>query len=236
MAGEKDVILDDITQTEELDGGLRVKVSMNKGLIITDDDDRELYTISEANGLCSDQVAYVAYDGHGMLWGATSHGVFAIEMPSVYSYILGKDGLAGEVYAITAFDGDFYVGGTNGLYRISSRQCQRMEAVSNICWALCHQGDYMLAATSSGIYRIGRVEASAGSRRMPRQHCWWRATRCMQARPTPYGCTKEASLNGRRQPACHWRRISAVTVMDTCGSRMFTVRHQAMTRESFASQ
>ena len=156
FADEKDVVLDDITQTEELDGGLRVKVSKSKGLIITDHDDRELYTISEANGLCSNQVAYVAYDGHGMLWGATSHGVFAIEMPSVYSYILAKDGLAGEVYAITAFDGGFYVGGTNGLYRISSRQCQRIEAVSNICWTLCHQGDYMLAATSSGIYRIGR--------------------------------------------------------------------------------
>jgi signal transduction histidine kinase len=155
-ANENDVVLDDITQTEELDGGLRVKVRMNNGLMITDANDHELYTITEADGLCSNQVAYVAYDGHGMLWGATSHGVFAIEMPSVYSYILGKDGLAGEVYAITAFDGDFYVGGTNGLYRISSRQCQRIETVSNICWALCHQGDYMLAATSSGIYRLGR--------------------------------------------------------------------------------
>ena len=155
-ANENDVVLDDITQTEELDGGLRVKVRMNNGLMITDANDHELYTITEADGLCSNQVAYVAYDGHGMLWGATSHGVFAIEMPSAYSYILGKDGLTGEVYTITAFDGDVYVGGTNGLYYISSRQCRRIEAVTNICWALCHQGDYMLAATSSGTYRIGR--------------------------------------------------------------------------------
>ena len=155
-AGEKDVILDDITQTEELDGGLRVKVRKNNGLAITDSNDRELYTITEADGLCSNQVAYVAYDGHGMLWGATSHGIFTIEMPSVYSYILAKDGLAGEVYTILAFDGDVYVGGTNGLYCISSRKCRRIEAINNICWTLCHQGDYMLVATSSGIYRIRR--------------------------------------------------------------------------------
>jgi len=155
-AGEKDVVLGGITQTEELDGGLRVKVRRNNGLIITDSLDRELYTITEADGLCSDLVAYVDYDGHGMLWGATSHGVFAIEMPSVYSYILAKDGLAGEVYAIMTFDGDVYVGGTNGLCCIRSRKCQRIEAVNNICWTLCLQGDYMLAATSSGIYRIGR--------------------------------------------------------------------------------
>ena len=155
-AGEKDVVLDDITQTEELDGGIRVKVRKNNGLAITDGDDRELYTITEADGLCSNQVACVAYDGHGMLWGATSHGIFAIEMPSVYSYILAKDGLSGEIYAITAFDGDVYVGGTNGLYCIRSRQCRRIEAINNICWKLCHQGGYMLVATSSGIYRIGR--------------------------------------------------------------------------------
>ena len=47
-ANENDVVLDDITQTEELDGGLRVKVRMNNGLMITDANDHELYTIDSA--------------------------------------------------------------------------------------------------------------------------------------------------------------------------------------------
>ena len=147
-------VLNDITQTEPLDGGLQVKVKKNHGLIITDEKGRELYTITEANGLCSNQVAYVVYDGHGVLWGATAHGVFAIEMPSVYSYLLAKDGLSGEIHAITAFDGKIYVGSTNGLYSVVARKLQQIPDIKNICWALCHCGSNLLAATSSGIYRI----------------------------------------------------------------------------------
>ena len=133
-ASDEDVILKDITQTEKLDGGLQVKVKRNGGLIITDSMGHELYTITEANGLCSNQVAYVAYDGHGVLWGATANGIFAIELPSVYSYFLPKDG--------------------NGLHVVDSWQYKRVADISNICWALCQSRDALLVATSSGIYRI----------------------------------------------------------------------------------
>ena len=66
----ENTVLDDITQTEQIDGGLQVKEKKNSGLIITDAQGRELYTITEDNGLCSNQVSYIAYDGHGILWGA----------------------------------------------------------------------------------------------------------------------------------------------------------------------
>ncbi|MBO7128717.1 MAG: GHKL domain-containing protein [Prevotella sp.] len=155
-AGEEDAILDDITQTIVLDGGQQVKVKKNCGLIVTDDHGHDLYTITEDDGLCSNQVAYVAYDGHGMLWGATSHGIFSLEIPSVYSYFLAKDGLSGEVHAITAFDDKIYVGSTNGLYSIIPQQCRRVANINNICWMLCQSRDVLLAATSSGIYKITR--------------------------------------------------------------------------------
>ena len=148
------VVLEDIIQTVPIDGGLQVKVKKNSGLIIADEQGRELYTITEADGLCSNQVAYVAYDGHGLLWGATAHGIFAVEMPSVYSYLLAKDGLSGEIHTITAFDGKIYVGGTNGLYYVRDRSIHHVPEINNICWTLCHQDTHLLAATSSGIYRI----------------------------------------------------------------------------------
>ena len=152
--GDDDALLNDITQTEELDGGLQVKIRKNHGLIVADAQGRELYTITEDNGLCSNQVAYVAYDGHGVLWGATAHGIFSLELPSVYSYFLPKDGLTGEVHAITAFNGQIYVGCTNGLYVVSSRHCKRLPDINNICWTLCESRYGLLAATSSGIYKI----------------------------------------------------------------------------------
>ena len=154
--GKEKAILDDITQTIKLDGGIQVKVKKNEGLIIADDHGHDLYTITEADGLCSNQVAYVAYDGHGMLWGATLHGIFSIEIPSIYSYFSDREGLSGEVHAITAFDDKIYVGSTNGLYSIVSQRCHRVADINNICWALCPIHDFLLAATSSGIYMIAR--------------------------------------------------------------------------------
>ena len=153
-ASAEDVILKDITQTVNLDGGLQVKVKRNGGLMVADSKGHDLYAITEANGLCSNQVAYVAYDGHGVLWGATANGIFSIELPSVYSYFLPKDGLTGKVQAITAFNGKIYVGDTNGLYVVDSWQYRRVGEINNICWALGQSRDGLLAATSSGIYRI----------------------------------------------------------------------------------
>ena len=160
QASDEDAILRDTTQTEILDGDLQVKVRRGNGLIICDGNGRKLYTITEANGLCSNQVSYVAYDGHGVLWGATAKGIFAIELPSVYSYFLPKDGLTGKVQAITAYNGKIYVGETNGLFTVDAWQYKRVADISNICWTLCQERDALLAATSSGIYRIaadGRV-------------------------------------------------------------------------------
>ena len=154
QADDENVVLKDITQTEKLDGGLQVKVKKNEGLIIADSAGNDLYAITEDNGLCSNQVSYVAYDGHGVLWGATSNGIFSIELPSLYSYFLPKDGLTGRVHAITAFHGKIYVGDSNGLYMIDSWRYKRLADIRNICWGLCPYHDELLAATSSGIYRI----------------------------------------------------------------------------------
>ena len=151
---DRNAVLEDITQTEELDGGLQVKVKKNNGLIIADANGHDLYTITEANGLCSNQVAYVCYDGHGLLWGATAHGIFSIELPSVYSYFLPKDGVTGEVHAITAFNNKIYVGGTNGVFVVSSRQYKDIPEINNICWTMSVSRDGLLAATSSGIFKI----------------------------------------------------------------------------------
>ena len=160
QASVEDAVLRDTTQTEILSDNLQVKVKKGYGLIVCDGKGRQLYTITEANGLCSNQVSYVAYDGHGVLWGATAKGIFAIELPSVYSYFLPKDGLTGKVQAITAYNGKIYVGETNGLFTVDAWQYKRVADISNICWTLCQERDALLAATSSGIYRIaadGRV-------------------------------------------------------------------------------
>ena len=156
----EDAFLRDTTLTVNLDSDLQVKVKKGSGLIVCDGKGRKLYTINEANGLCSNHVSYVAYDGHGVLWGATANGIFAIELPSIYSYFLPKDGMTGRALTITAFNGKIYVGDTNGLFVVEDWQYKPVAEIDNICWTLCLGLDGLMAATSSGIYRIaadGRV-------------------------------------------------------------------------------
>ena len=160
QSSAEDAFLRDTTQTVNLASDLQVKVKKGSGLIVCDGQGRKLYTINEANGLCSNQVSYVAYDGHGVLWGATANGIFAIELPSIYSYFLPKDGMTGRALTITAFNGKIYVGDTNGLFVVEDWQYKPVAEIDNICWTLCEGRDGLLAATSSGIYRIaadGRV-------------------------------------------------------------------------------
>ena len=154
--GETDVLQEGITQTEELDGGLKALVKENEGLIITDDRGQVVYTIRESNGLCSDQVAYVAYDGHGLLWGATAHGIFSIEIPSAYTWLQSKDGVAGEIHAMAEFGGVTYLGSNNGLFRLNGHTVERVGDLNIFCWDLeiCSRG--LLAATASGVWLIER--------------------------------------------------------------------------------
>lgn len=148
------LMLSDIQQTEKLDDGLVVKVKNEHGLVVSDNTGRELYTITEANGLCSDNVHYVAYDKHGLLWGATDHGVFSIELPSIYSVFLPKEGLKGVVHAIAELDGTMYVGTSNKLFRIKDRLLEAVANVTHCCWKLCVCSQGLLAATSNGIYLL----------------------------------------------------------------------------------
>ena len=154
--GEADVVQEGITQTEDLDCGLKALVKENEGLIIVDSSGREVYRITEANGLCSDLVAYVAYDGRGLLWGATAHGIFSIEIPSAYTWLQSKDGLSGEIQALEEYDGVIYMGGYNGVFRLQGHKVERVGNLNVFCSDLKTSSRGLLAATASGVWLIER--------------------------------------------------------------------------------
>ena len=114
------------------------------------------YNITEANGLCSNNVTAISYNGHGVLWGATDVGLFTIALPSCYSRFTSHEGLVGEVLAITDFAGNKYAGTTTGLYRLeaSRREFHKLPGIEFACWQLFPDGDYLLVATANGIYRV----------------------------------------------------------------------------------
>ena len=155
MPQEKSIVYSDrrvVTQVLPLSGGLQAVATNGSGIVITDIRDNTLYTITEANGLCSDNVAHIAFDGNGHLWGATDNGLFCIDIPSVYTRYTEREGLRGEVLAIEKFHGHHYVGTLSGLYRREGMTFVPVSDISHACYALATMDGKMLAATTDGVY------------------------------------------------------------------------------------
>ena len=150
----KVVILDDVTQTESLGNGIKVVVRKGKGLSFTNEKGKELFTLTEANGLCSDDIVWVAYNGHGLLWGATENGIFSIAVPSVFTRFTSQEGLVGDVRSIEEYEGHIYVGTSRSLYRIEGQRLVAVPDVNHACWDLKKTRLGLLAATANGIYCV----------------------------------------------------------------------------------
>ena len=144
----------EITQVEDLDEGLQALSTNGDGVIFVDADGRELFRVTEANGLCSNNVYHMDYNRHGLLWGATDNGLFCIAFPSIYTHLTAYEGLRGEVLSIEQMNGHIYAGTLSGLYRLEGKKFIPVAKVTHACWRLAKQGDALLAATSSGVFRI----------------------------------------------------------------------------------
>ena len=151
-----DIVLRDVTQELELYNGCKVLVRSGRGLTVTDADGRELYTLNEDNGLCNNNVSWIDYDGHGLVWGVTDNGVFAVEIPSVYSRFTSYEGLKGDVTAIEVFMGRKYVGTSTGLFRQVGRRMEMVSGISHACWdiAIAIAANTMYIAIANGTFRI----------------------------------------------------------------------------------
>ena len=145
-------VLSDVTQREPLGNGLVAVVKRGQGLVITDNNGKELYTITETNGLCTNNVVYIAYDGHGRLWGSTENGIFSIAIPSAFSYFTRNEGLTEEVLSIAVFNGKKYVGTIDGLFCQEGKRFVNIGLGNHACWQLTVTSQGLMAATSNGIY------------------------------------------------------------------------------------
>lgn len=152
--GEKDVAKQDTVQTEPLGNGMKAIVMKNAGIVIADDKSNTLFTITDANGLCSNNVSYAAYDGRGHLWGATNKGIFVIQIPTAFSRFTSFEGLASTVLSVESIDGVIYVGTDDGLFRKEGYHFVGVTGVPHACWDLKKSGNGLLAATADGVFRI----------------------------------------------------------------------------------
>lgn len=143
-----------------LDDGLKVSIIDGEGVYIEDKSGKKICHYTEDNGLCSNNVNNICYDGHGTLWGATNKGIFALAIPSKYSHYTSTEGLKGEITDIEELDSTIFVSTTNGVYRGGGYTFEPVEGISLGCLQLHQTGNTLLAATSMGVYSIPKYGAA----------------------------------------------------------------------------
>ena len=154
-AGHHEVVKNANVQTIQLGNNLRAIVRKSAGIDITDNNDKTLYTITDDNGLCSNNISYVTYDGRGHLWGATGKGIFAIQLPTAFTRFTSREGLpSSATLSIEALNGNIYAGTEDGLYRQQGFHFVSVPKVPHACWELKKSGNTLLAATADGIFRL----------------------------------------------------------------------------------
>ena len=147
-------VLSDITQEEPLSLGMKAVVQKGKGVIIVDENNRELYKITEESGLTTNSVSWVNYDGHGRLWGATEDGIFTAAVPSAFTHFSKNEGIEGDVLDIDDYGHQLYVGTIDGLFRQDGHRFIRVPGFNYACWDLLVTAEGLLAATTDGTWLI----------------------------------------------------------------------------------
>ena len=143
-----------INQVQQLDGGVKALATTGYGVIFVDEDDKEIFRVTEANGLCSNNVNHITYNGHGFIWGATDNGIFAISYPSIYTRFTSHEGLRGEVLSLAMMNNQLYAGTLSGLYMLDGMEFKQSSVITHACWQLLSHGSSLYAATANGVYRV----------------------------------------------------------------------------------
>ena len=143
-----------INQSQQLEDGFRALATEGSGVIFTNASGQELFRVTEENGLCSNNVSYITYNGHGLIWGATDNGLFCIAFPSIYTHFTPREGLSGEVLSLEYLNGQLYAGTLNGLFIKNGNIFQPIPELSHACWQFAKTSGALMVATADGIFRI----------------------------------------------------------------------------------
>ncbi|HWH63410.1 MAG TPA: triple tyrosine motif-containing protein, partial [Ginsengibacter sp.] len=145
----------------QLQNGDYILSSTGIGLIKLDAQGNLLEKINRSVGL-QDESIYAAYlDKKGTLWLALDNGISRVETGSPFTQFTLQSGISTGVLSIVRFEGDLYIGTTNGLLRYNSAR-QIFELVPGIAqnqvFNLLPDGNELLV-TGDGLFGIKNKKA-----------------------------------------------------------------------------
>ncbi|MCB8963429.1 MAG: SpoIIE family protein phosphatase [Bacteroidales bacterium] len=141
-----------------VDDGVFAIGTYRGGVVFIDLQGRFIRKIDATVSLQDDAVWHLFKDNQDNLWMALNNGISYTPIHSQLTEWSNEAGLNGVLQSVVRFKNDIYVSSNAGVFRKVDGRFYPVEGVDDLSWKLkvVKQGasEHLLAATSSGIYRI----------------------------------------------------------------------------------
>ena len=139
--------------------------TLRGGIVITDRAGNLQQTLTEENGLHTDQTTNLYLDAEQTLWITTEYGIAKMLVHNPVTVYNEVNGFEGNPLFIERFDGETIVGTTAGLFRMdASGDLSRFEGTDDRFLDAVKTGDTLLITAAGGIYQLqnGMLQKIAG--------------------------------------------------------------------------
>lgn len=144
-----------INERLALDDGSVLLATAGNGFVMLDKEGNEVYSLTEQNGLCNNNVNSLYADSSGYVWGATDNGLFLVNIRTAYTYFRSDEGLLGEVQSICHTTDGLYVGTLRGLFCKEGDIFEPVKEIQYACWQLQQDASgNVYASTAGGLYVV----------------------------------------------------------------------------------
>ena len=141
------------------DGRIALK-TLSNGIIITDDTFKILSVINKDNGLKVNGALSLLQDYQGNIWAGLDNGIVQVHYSSPLSIFGPETGISGSVQAILRYNGNLFIGTTDGLfvqnsnYKLLSAAFVPVAGFSKEIISLCLADGCLLAGTRDELFEI----------------------------------------------------------------------------------
>ncbi|MBO4673588.1 MAG: hypothetical protein J5616_04490 [Bacteroidaceae bacterium] len=151
----------EVYQRLKINNDRTLLATATEGVVAIDAEEKLVWRLNTENGLCSNSITQLAYDGKGTVWGATDNGVFCLSVSEIYTHFSENEGLRGQIACIAKWQGKLMVGTFQGLFQLDGQRFRQVEGVNQACWQLVEGKEGALyAATSDGVYTYANGHAT----------------------------------------------------------------------------
>ncbi len=136
--------------------------TLTGGIVLINESGKILKVIDRSSKLQDESINSLFLDKGASLWITTNNGISKAEINWPLSYIDNKtSGLFGKVQDIEELANSLYFATDQGLFYLEASSINKINKIEGACLSLLKINDYILAATSRGIFKVKGLNVQA---------------------------------------------------------------------------